>query len=516
MRNSFTTLSSWLIHACAYCAVCLVTLLLVLLCLAVVTCRRRVTNRLRATQQQRQGRGKIVAFFHPHCSGGGGGERVLWKALQVLGDMAEQQQSSSSSSSDKQQQQQPPLIQRVMVYTIDPPTPHYARTVLQHAQTRFAIAISDKLKIQFVHLDAYKHLLDPAPRFSLIVESLGAMRLAWHGLQQSAKDNGLPHVFCDTTGCAFTFFPASLYFGCTVMAYVHYPTISTDMLQLVWERRRAAYNHDTQIASSRVQTAVKFVYYTAFAILYGAVGSCATVVLVNSTWTFRHIQFLWKGPAWRKAIRIVYPPCAVQDLQSLATCNHNKQRLPCIVSIGQFRPEKDHVLQLQAMARLLHQHATELKSTKLILMGSCRNSDDEVRLADLRQLAHELDIADHVEFCVNEPYATIKHWLGQASVGLHTMWNEHFGIGIVEMMAAGLLVVAHNSGGPRTDIITPKRTGFLASTVDEYATAMYQALTLPAAEATIMRTAAVASSQRFSDEVFSQSFRDAIVEAKIL
>jgi len=34
------------------------------------------------------------------------------------------------------------------------------------------------------------------------------------------------------------------------------------------------------------------------------------------------------------------------------------------------------------------------------------------------------------------------------------MWNEHFGISIVEMMAAGLVVVAHKSGGPLMDIIS--------------------------------------------------------------
>lgn len=33
------------------------------------------------------------------------------------------------------------------------------------------------------------------------------------------------------------------------------------------------------------------------------------------------------------------------------------------------------------------------------------------------------------------------------------MKSEHFGIAIVEMMAAGLLVLAHNSAGPKTDII---------------------------------------------------------------
>lgn len=31
--------------------------------------------------------GKIVAFFHPNCSDGGGGERVLWSAIAVLGKL---------------------------------------------------------------------------------------------------------------------------------------------------------------------------------------------------------------------------------------------------------------------------------------------------------------------------------------------------------------------------------------------------------------------------------------------
>lgn len=35
------------------------------------------------------------------------------------------------------------------------------------------------------------------------------------------------------------------------------------------------------------------------------------------------------------------------------------------------------------------------------------------------------------------------------------MWNEHFGISLVEMMAAGLIVVGHRSGGPLRDIVVP-------------------------------------------------------------
>jgi len=51
------------------------------------------------------------------------------------------------------------------------------------------------------------------------------------------------------------------------------------------------------------------------------------------------------------------------------------------------------------------------------------------------------------------PFAKMISEFEQAKVGLHTMLEEHFGISIVEMMAAGLYTIAHNSGGPKEDII---------------------------------------------------------------
>jgi alpha-1,2-mannosyltransferase len=107
------------------------------------------------------------------------------------------------------------------------------------------------------------------------------------------------------------------------------------------------------------------------------------------------------------------------------------------------------------------------------------------------------------------------------------MWNEHFGIGIVEMMAAGLIVIAHNSGGPKTDIVVPLRaentanmtttttTGFLASTVDEYAECIHNILSLNAVEETTIRNNAMESAKRFTDEVFVESFEKAILDLKL-
>jgi alpha-1,2-mannosyltransferase len=43
-------------------------------------------------------------------------------------------------------------------------------------------------------------------------------------------------------------------------------------------------------------------------------------------------------------------------------------------------------------------------------------------------------VQEYVEFVVNEPYARILELLGEASIGVNTMVDEHFGINVVEFM----------------------------------------------------------------------------------
>ena len=44
------------------------------------------------------------------------------------------------------------------------------------------------------------------------------------------------------------------------------------------------------------------------------------------------------------------------------------------------------------------------------------------------------------------PFSELRSLLGNAVAGLHTMVDEHFGIVVVEYMAAGVIPIAHNSG----------------------------------------------------------------------
>jgi hypothetical protein len=68
--------------------------------------------------------------------------------------------------------------------------------------------------------------------------------------------------------------------------------------------------------------------------------------MVNSTWTAEHIRRLW----WRlEPPARVFPPCDVADLAGLPL--DRKLKRLYLVSLAQFRPEKDHALQLRAFAR---------------------------------------------------------------------------------------------------------------------------------------------------------------------
>ena len=153
--------------------------------------------------------------------------------------------------------------------------------------------------------------------------------------------------------------------------------------------------------------------------------------MVNSSWTRRHIAALWWQ--WRRPQR-VYPPCDTRALQALPLDRRLKRIY--IVSVAQFRPEKDHALQLRALAavrvvdtrlsqrcvhpsprasppRVPERRQTVRASTaniistlaslqardkaaarhdsvgdavlgaRLRLIGSCRNAEDEARIAEL-------------------------------------------------------------------------------------------------------------------------------------
>ncbi|CAG8483898.1 8426_t:CDS:2 [Ambispora leptoticha] len=250
-------------------------------------------------------------------------------------------------------------------------------------------------------------------------------------------------------GYAFTYPLVKLVGGIKVAAYVHYPTISSDMLKKV-QARRPAFNNNQRITSSIIFSYGKLIYYYAFAFLYGLSGGLFTdIVMVNSSWTKNHIDQIWRIDS-----HIVYPPCDTDELVTrIKFENEELARERAVVSVAQFRPEKDHYLQLLSFHKLLTDHP------------------------ELRDGPNK----ENVLFEINAPFSKLVDWLSRGLIGIHTMWNEHFGIGVVEYMAAGLITIAHNSGGPKMDIVVDHngyKTGFLATDPQTYADAIYTILSL--------------------------------------
>jgi alpha-1,2-mannosyltransferase len=129
------------------------------------------------------------------------------------------------------------------------------------------------------------------------------------------------------------------------------------------------------------------------------------------------VKSLWRYAAWKNRIQIIFPPCRITDLVESGSVDRPRQQV--VVSIGQFRPEKDHVLQLEAMEVLRQLHPD--CACKLVLIGSCRGDDDMARLHFLQAETRRRHLDESVAFVVNQPYSVLQEWLQKASVGIHTV-----------------------------------------------------------------------------------------------
>ncbi|KAJ6659254.1 hypothetical protein lerEdw1_019300 [Lerista edwardsae] len=278
----------------------------------------------------------IIAFFHPYCNAGGGGERVLWCALRAL------------------QKKYPDAT--YVVYTGDSDVT--AESILEGAYRRFNIRLTQP--VNFVFLKR-RYLVEASlyPHLTLLGQSLGSLCLGWEALMKC-----VPDVYIDSMGYAFTL-PLFKYLGgCRVGCYVHYPTISTDMLSVV-RNQNVNFNNAAIITKNPLLSKLKLVYYYFFAFIYGLVGSCSDIVMVNSSWTLNHILSLWRC---NDRTDIVYPPCDVQTFLDIPLHEENPAE-QTIVSVSQFRPEKDHSLQIRAFAKFLEKIAGQKVLPKLILIG---------------------------------------------------------------------------------------------------------------------------------------------------
>jgi alpha-1,2-mannosyltransferase len=398
-------------------------------------------------------------FFHPFHSAGGGGERVLWVAVRGLLDRdcrVSVISAGSLSSAD--------LIRNQ--FGID------------FKESEFA-------SIDFVPLPGNKYLdhhryviaavlMQNVAAALIVVFSFLRLLLSW---------KPLPTIFIDTTGFSFTLAVAKMMLHCKTVAYVHYPTMPREKLR-------------------ENCSLVKKIYYFIFVELYALVGTRAVdLAMTNSKWTDERIRETWSG---RSDTVVVYPPVKISKVSPRKT----GKREEAVLSLGQFRPEKNHKLQLRIFSKL-HR---KFPSLKFWVVGGARDAQDRARVAELEGLAAELGITKSIEFVVNASRAEVERRLENAKITIHTMIDEHFGISLLEFLASGLVVVAHKSGGPEKDILVDG-AGFLAASEDDYVDQITKAITnYDSGEMQAVIRRGYDSLKKFNDDdKFAQVFCDLVL-----
>ena len=228
------------------------------------------------------------------------------------------------------------------------------------------------------------------------------------------------------------------------------------------------------------------------------------LILANSAFTATWIKRLWDAES-----EFLYPPVDTE-------CFAPGAKRPLIVSTGRFfvggHSKRQDVL-VEAFRTLV---ATGVQDWQLHLVGNVgRTPADLAYFAKVQEIAQGLPITFHA----NADFATLQELSAQASLYWHAAGYgvnelkepsrlEHFGISVVEAMAAGAVPIAVGKGGVN-EIITPGETGILWETPAELVSATQQLIGDPGRRAQLS-TAAQERSKAFSQQRYGSAMQQIV------
>jgi len=158
-------------------------------------------------------------------------------------------------------------------------------------------------------------------------------------------------------------------------------------------------------------------------------------ILTNSTWTAHMIY-----KTHRVIADVVYPPV---DIEYFNNFTHNEKD-KIIVTTSRFTPEKN----LEKILDIAH----SLLNYKFIITGSTGPGSERV-LNTLERKIEKLKL-NNVEIKPNIPRHELGKILSTAKYYLHPPFPEHFGISIIEAMAAGCIPIVYRDGGAWYDVVS--------------------------------------------------------------
>lgn len=229
--------------------------------------------------------------------------------------------------------------------------------------------------------------------------------------------------------------------------------------------------------------------------------------IANSNYTASHVRDRYGT----QDVMVIYPSIAPDELRP-------GLKEPMILHVSRFAlpsafADKAHLAMIQAFRQLCNRG---LSGWRLILAGATIYEGEAVYASHLARHASGFPI----EIKPNISASELRELYSRASIYWHATGfsvsepaaQEHFGLTIVEGMAAGAVPVVFNSGGPR-EIVTHGEHGFLFNSLEELVDLTWEVATRPA----LWKRLSARARQRardFSDEVMKHKLLSAVAKSE--
>lgn len=138
---------------------------------------------------------------------------------------------------------------------------------------------------------------------------------------------------------------------------------------------------------------------------------------------------------------VLYPPVNSKAISRIAM-KSSLRRYNSIIVLSRIEPFK----RLEDSIKIAKKIVAKKRNIKFFIIGRLINKKYYHKLLRILQY---YKLLNNVYIIPNASFRRILNIMLRSKVLLHTTRNEHFGIAIVEGMAAGLVPIVHNSGGPK-------------------------------------------------------------------
>ena len=153
--------------------------------------------------------------------------------------------------------------------------------------------------------------------------------------------------------------------------------------------------------------------------------------------------------------RVLYPSVS-EEILSKNNANFNVKRANTVITVGRIANGKN----LEVIPKIAKMTRNDIS---FIIVGLL---EDANLYYSLVKLTEELKVSNRVKILTDANREELKRTLLNSKLYLHPKVNEHFGISIIEGMAAGCIPIVHNSGGPKEFVSANQRFETLSEAAD--------------------------------------------------